>query len=353
MTGDMERNHAAPNDDSMNRSALVLGATGGVGRETARALLAHGWKVRALHRDPARAQRRFPDLAQVEWLEGDALRAEQVLAAAASVSVIVHAVNPPGYKNWAGLVLPMLESSIAAARATGARLVLPGTVYNFGPQVPALVDESTPQQPTTRKGKIRVAMEQRLREASQQGVPVLIVRAGDFFGPRAGNSWFSQGLVKPGRPLRSVVYPGPHDAGHAWAYVPDLAETVARLLARANELEPFAVFHFRGHGFERGVEFAEAIRAAAGAPSAPVRRFPWFALYVLAPFVETFREMLEMRYLWSQTLLLDNRKLVAFLGEEPHTPLAEALATTLTALGIGPAPTALSARGSPASAASR
>jgi hypothetical protein len=43
--------------------------------------------------------------------------------------------------------------------------------------------------------------------------------------------------------------------------------------------------------------------------------------------------MREMRYLWSRALFLDNRKLVAFLGREPHTPLDEALRATLAGLG--------------------
>ena len=162
---------------------------------------------------------------------------------------------------------------------------------------------------------------------------MLIVRAGDFFGPRAGNSWFSQGLVKPGKPLRSVVYPGQREASHAWAYLPDLAATIVALLQREAELKPFDVFHFKGHSFERGVAFAEATRAAAGAPNLPIRRFPWFAIYLLAPFIETFREMLEMRYLWKTSLLLDNHKLVAFLGAEPHTPVDQALRATLSGLG--------------------
>ena len=50
----------------------------------------------------------------------------------------------------------------------------------------------------TRKGKIRVEREERLETASRDGVRTLIVRAGDFFGPRTGNSWFAQGLIKPG-----------------------------------------------------------------------------------------------------------------------------------------------------------
>ncbi|RYZ04236.1 MAG: NAD-dependent epimerase/dehydratase family protein [Myxococcales bacterium] len=317
----------------MNRIALVLGATGGVGSETTVALLAAGFEVRAVTRDRERARRDFPHLAGVDWIEGDALNRDCVVAAAAGASVVLHAVNPPGYRNWKGLALPMLENSIAAAKASGARLVLPGTVYNFGPDAPELVDESTPQRPATRKGKIRVAMEQRLHEASEDGVPVLIVRAGDFYGPHAGNSWFSQGLVKPGTALRSVTYPGRHDAAHAWAYLPDVAATIVRLLERAGELSQFEVFHFGGHGFEKGVELADAVRRAAGVPAAPIRRFPWLAIFLLSPFIVTFREMLEMRYLWRRSLLLDNRKLVRFLGSEPHTPLALALTETLGGLG--------------------
>src|SRR5262245_16589429 len=167
----------------MNRTALVIGATGGIGGEVTRALLAAGWQVRALHRAPEGASRRVSGLGRVEWVRGDAMSPEDVTRAARGVGVIVHAVNPPGYKNWHGLVLPMLDSSIAAAKENGARLVLPGTVYNYGPDAPAVVGENTPQNPVTRKGKIRVAMEQRLLAASREGLNVLIVRAGDFFGP--------------------------------------------------------------------------------------------------------------------------------------------------------------------------
>jgi nucleoside-diphosphate-sugar epimerase len=316
--------------NAMERAALVIGATGGVGGETAVALLANGWRVRALHRRPEEAAKRSLD-ARIEWVKGDAMDPASVISAAQGVAVIVHAANPPGYRNWKGLAVPMLESSIAAARAVGARIVLPGTVYNFGPEVLPCVRETAEQRPRTRKGAIRVEMEQRLRES---GVPAVIVRAGDFFGPRASNnSWFSQGIVRPGQPLRWLMYPGKAGTGHAWAYLPDLARTIVRLLDRAAELEPFAVFHFRGHWFDRGRAIAEATRRVAGAPNAWIWPFPWLVVYLLAPFVETFREMIEMRWLWKQPLELANDKLVAFLGEEPHTPLDVALRETLRGLG--------------------
>ncbi len=319
----------------MTNTALIIGATGGAGSEIARALARRGFRVRALHRNPEQAKARLASLGAIEWLQGDAMNEADVVRAASGVSLVVHAANPPGYRNWKGLALPMLENSIAAARAAGARLVLPGTVYNFGPEVFPRVAESAPQRPKTRKGAIRVAMEQRLAQVAREGVPVLIVRAGDFFGAHGQNSWFNQALVQPGKPLRWLLYPGVRDVGHAWAYLPDLAETIARLVEREAELGAFEVFHFGGHWFERGVEIAEATRRVAGAHGARIWGFPWFVVYFLAPFVETFREMIEMRYLWQSALELDNSKLVAFLGQEPHTPLDEALRATLRELDCG------------------
>jgi len=318
---------------SETRTVLVIGATGGIGGEIAATLLRRGWQVRALARQPREAARRAAWLAGVEWIAGDAMSPSDVSSAARGAAVIVHGANPPGYKNWRGLALPMLESTIAAARASGARVVFPGTIYNFGPDAFPVLTEQSPQHPQTRKGAIRLEMEARLEAAAAEGVRTLVVRAGDFFGPRAGNSWFSQGLVKPGKPLRSVTYPGPREIGHSWAYLPDIAETVARLVERDAELARFEVFHFRGHWLERGIEMAEAIRRTAGDPRLPIRRFPWPVLYLAAPVVTLFREMLEMRYLWREPLQLGNAKLVAALGEEPHTPLDVAVRRSLEGLG--------------------
>src|SRR5438034_369251 len=108
------------------RIALVLGVTGGIGKTVAHLLSARGWSVRAMHRDPARLRG-----SAFEVVAGDAMRTEDVVSAAAGASLIVHAVNPPGYRNWGQLVLPMLESTIAAARSSGARVLLPGTVYDY------------------------------------------------------------------------------------------------------------------------------------------------------------------------------------------------------------------------------
>jgi nucleoside-diphosphate-sugar epimerase len=322
-------------DMTKQQTALILGATGGVGGELTRALVASGWQVRAMHRDPAKIRKSIEGVA---WVRGDAINRDDVSAAAHGAALIVHAVNPPGYRNWAGLVLPMLENTVAAARASGARVFLPGTVYNFDAEKYSLVAEDTPQTPLTRKGAIRVAMEACLQHAAADGVRSLILRAGDFFGPASGrgNSWFSGAMIKPGRRVTSVSYPGRPDVGHAWAYLPDYTQTAMRLISRDAELPAFAVFHFGGHWFERGIEMAEAVRTAVGDQRLSIREFPWWLITLASPFVETFREMQEMTYLWRLPLRLDNRRLVALLGEEPHTPAVEAVRTTLQGLGCLP-----------------
>ncbi|MBS0362576.1 MAG: NAD(P)H-binding protein [Proteobacteria bacterium] len=318
------------------RLALVIGATGGIGGAVAERLLADGWRVRALHRDPEAARRKAPPRPGLEWVKGDAMVEAQVVAAAEGADLVMYGANPPGYRNWAGLQLPMVRSAIAAALSADARLVFPGTVYNYGPDAFLELREHSPQNPTTRKGAIRVQMEAELKAASdERDLKVLIVRAGDFFGPTASaNSWLGAGLVKPGKPLASVTYPGPLEIAHGWAYLPDVAEAIVGLAALP-DLTDFETFHMRGYAVS-GQDFVAALQAAAGRKLS-VNRLPWFAIRGLAPLNETFREMLEMRYLWETPVLMDNAKLVARLGLEPHTPIEEALRAALRGLGCLPA----------------
>ncbi len=320
--------------------ALILGVNGGVGSQVSRMLQQRGWRVRAMTRQ--RTSTGATD--GVERVTGDAMNRQDVMDAAKGVSLIVHAVNPPGYRNWESQVLPMLDNSIAAAEACGARIVFPGSVYNFGPDAFPLLTEDSPQKPFTRKGALRVEMERRLKMASMRGVPVLIVRAGDFFGPDARNNWFSQMLVKPGKPVRSVQNPAAPHAGHQWAYLPDVAETIGRLLDRADELPAFAVYHMEGFWDFDGLQLVEAIERVVGHPVRR-RQLSWSGIKLAAPFVPLFREVLEMQYLWQMPIRMSNRRLTDFLGTEPRTPLDIAVATTLASLGCleqRPQPSSLS-----------
>ncbi|WP_325088308.1 NAD-dependent epimerase/dehydratase family protein [Burkholderia contaminans] len=315
------------------RQALVLGASGGIGGEVARQLRDAGWLVRGLKRglDAEVAERDG-----IAWIRGDAMDRDAVVRAARGCSVIVHAVNPPGYRNWAGQVLPMIDNTIAAAKAERATIVLPGTVYNYGPDAFPVLVEDAPQHPSTRKGAIRVELERRLQDAAGQGIRTIIVRAGDFFGPKlTGNSWFAAGFVKAGQPVASISVPGRAGIGHQWSYVPDAARAMVELIERHDTLEPFARFHLGGHWDADGTQMAEAVRRVAQRHGLrpTVRKFPWWFVWAAAPFVTTLRELLEMRYLWREPVRLDNTRVTAVLGREPVTPLDTAVEATLAGLG--------------------
>ncbi|MFB5154346.1 NAD-dependent epimerase/dehydratase family protein [Burkholderia orbicola] len=319
------------NAGGTQRQALVLGASGGIGGEVARQLRDAGWQVRALKRG---LDAEVVERDGIAWVRGDALDRDAVVRAARGCSVIVHAVNPPGYRNWATQVLPMIDNTIAAARAAQATVVLPGTVYNFGADAFPVLREDAPQHPATRKGAIRVELERRLQDASAHGVPAIVVRAGDFFGPQLGNSWFSQGLVKAGRPVAAISVPS-RGVGHQWSYVPDVARVMVELIERRETLEPFARFHLGGHWDEDGMQMALAVQRVAqrhGMRPA-LRDFPWWLVWAAAPFVTTLRELLEMRYLWREPIRMDNARVTAVLGREPVTPLDTAVEATLAGLG--------------------
>jgi len=313
---------------STDRKALVLGATGGVGGAIAAALLRHGWTVRGMARKPNSAS------GQIEWITGDASNRADVVDAARGVSVIVHAVNPPDYQNWDKLVLPMIDNTIAAARAAGgARIVLPGTIYNFDPATTPVIGPDSPQRPKGMKGNIRVQLEKRLEQAAPE-IPSLILRAGDFFGPGARSSWFSQAMITPGKPVRRIMNPAV-GGGHSWAYLPDLAETFALLLDEPDRLRPFERLQFEGLYDSTGSRMTDAIRSVTGR-EVPVRAFPWWMVRLAAPFSGFMREAAEIAPYWRHPVLLDNARLVELIGSEPRTPLEQALRTSLIDMGCLP-----------------
>lgn len=310
------------------RTVLILGATGGIGGAIAEALLRHGWSVRGLARNMQAAQRSTN--LSIDWHQGDAMDRDDVSRAATGVSTIVHAVNPQGYRNWSALVLPMIDNTIAAARvAGGARVVLPGTIYNFNPATTPVIHANCTQAPRSRKGAIRVELEHRLELAAPE-VPSLILRAGDFFGPGIRSSWFAQVMVAPNKPLERVtdVARGP---GHSWAYLPDLAETFACLLDITDRLSAFERLQFEGLHDANGSVLSDALNHVAGR-SLRHRRFPWWLMHVLAPFGGFPREASELAPYWRHSVRLDNHRLTELLGEEPRTPLNDAMVATLRSM---------------------
>lgn len=296
---------------------VIAGAAGRIGFNAAQAFAAAGWTVRGIARGAK--LKRMPD--GVEPVEADAMDRDAMIAACAGADVILHALNPP-YDKWDTLAMPMAENVIAAAQRAGATIMLPGNVYNYGTSIGPDMAADAPMAPDTEKGRIRVAIEERLRAVSGEEVRVIVLRAGDFFGGPIDGSWLDLVIAKDLAKGR-LTWPGRRDVPHAFAYLPDFGAAFVALAEKRGELAPFERFHFAGHT-ETGERFHAAMEKAVGRP---LKRgsVPWPLLRIAGLFNPVLREVVKMRYLWDVPHSLNGSKLAARIGEEPHTPLEEAL----------------------------
>jgi len=311
---------------SVKGRIVVLGGAGRLGRAAAQAFKSGGWHVASLVRGSSAGDA----VPGTEIIEVDARDAESVVAAASGADVVLDALNVP-YADWARLALPFADTAIAAARESGATLVFPGNLYSYGAGMPARIDETTSMHPTSRKGAIRIAVETRLREAAEGGLRTIVLRAGDYFGGEGRGSWFDRIVVRE-IAAGQLTYPGPLDVIHEWAYLPDLAQAMVQLVDQRERLAPFATLGFAGHAVT-GRELAAAISRACRR-NFKIDFMPWRLLKVMGLVVPAFRELTDIAYLWSTPHAIDGARLAQVIGDIPRTPLDQAIAASLAALGL-------------------
>jgi len=316
-------------------TVLVIGAGGRLGQAAVHAFAAAGWRVLAQAR---RAPVSLPPGATAvdTALEDTAA----LLAQARGARAVVYAVNPP-YTAWKTQLMSLARLGMDVAERLGATFMLPGNVYNFGDTMPARLVETTPARPSTAKGAIRCELEAELEARSRSGLRSVVLRAGDFFGAGTGN-WFDLAIVKSiGR--GKLVYPGPLDVPHAWAYLPDLARAFVAAAAR-DDLPAHTRLHFEGHTLTGGELLAALERSAAAlgiAPEGGLRHggMPWRLIRAGGLFVPMWRELAEMAYLWRVPHQLDGSEMRRVLGPLPSTDIDTALTRSLLSLGLAGAPT--------------
>jgi hypothetical protein len=168
----------------------------------------------------------------------------------------------------------------------------------------------------------------------------VVIRAGDFYGHGSGN-WFDQAIVKD-IAAGKLVYPGPLDLPHAWAYLPDLARAFVAVAGRSSwgEAPAFEELHFAGHTLTGRELMAEIQGAAASLGVAPRRGWrvggmPWGLIRALGLFKPLWRELARMSYLWRVPHALDGSSLEAAVGRLPATPPGRAMRQALAELGVG------------------
>lgn len=308
-------NLASKANNAQSASVLVLGAKGRLGQAAVVAFAAAGWRVIA----QARSASHDGQGGNIEFLQCDVLDTTRILAAVPRVDVVVHAVNPD-YTRWDSLLPQATDAVIRIATASQALLMVPGNVYNFGADLPAVLAEDTPFAANTTRAAQRIAMEKTLAAATQQGLRCVILRAGDFIG--GTGTWLDQAITKS-LAKGVVTHMGPDDLPHAWAYLPDLARTFVRVAEQREHLPAFEVMHYSGIT-ATGKDVHAALEQLSGR-TLKAKPMPWLLMQGIGWFSPMLRAAIKMRYLWQRPHQLHGDKLEHLLGKIATSSLQDAL----------------------------
>src|SRR4051794_32677521 len=295
---------------------LVLGGGGGLGRNVVDAAARAGHDVRAF----VRQVRGDPLPANVQMIEGDATRQEDVTRALKGVDVAYFCLNPR-FARWLDDFPPLLATAVAAARETGARLVFPANVWVYGPGRPGqLVSETCAASPTSRRGRLRAVMEQALRDS---GCRFCIVRLPEFYGPHVVT--LTAQVFRAALRDARTLWPGPLDVEVEFVFLPDAARALLQV-GGAHGVDG-ETFHLPGMRTTPR-EFIGTVYRAAGvrARALPV---PSVILKLAGLVSATARGAADVAHLWTNPIRLDGSRYVSRFGRVPQTPYAEGIAQTL------------------------
>jgi nucleoside-diphosphate-sugar epimerase len=278
------------------RSYVVVGA-GPVGRETARLLAEAGHRVVLTSRN-AGALAGGPVLT----VSADASDAARLTELSKSADVILMCAMA-AYHRWPTEFFPIMDGTVKAAEANGAKLVVLGNLYGYGANAPLPLKPDLPPDPSSRKGTVRHIM---WRRALAAKVPAIEIRASDYLGHGAVTYFSLLALPALLQRQRSASFPGDPDVVHGWSFTKDTART---LVAAADYQGEW------GRAFHVPTQNA-SVRSLVGRFAAALDLAAPALLRLTPAELEGigFHEALEMLYLFEQPLLVDAEETTRLLG---------------------------------------
>ncbi len=311
----------------MNKIAL-FGANGAIGHSIADALRSQGASYRVVGRSETSLKRDFgkdPLAEIVEWNPNDPA---SVRRAARGADTIFYLVGVP-YDEFE-LHPVLMRQTLDGAIAEGVkRIVLIGTVYPYGRPQTDPVTENHPREPHTFKGRKRKEQEDLLLEADAKNlIRGTILRLPDFYGPGVESS-FLWGAFKAAVEGNRAQMVGPVDTPHEFVYVPDVGPVAVALAAHEQAYGKW--WNFAGAGATTQREMAERIFAEAGRKPRLVVAGKWM-LRLAGLFSPFMREMVEMHYLLTTPVIMDDSALKELLGGLRKTSYTDGVKKTLAVL---------------------
>jgi nucleoside-diphosphate-sugar epimerase len=311
----------------MSKVAL-FGAAGVIGQSIASALSSKGQPYRVVGRSEGSLRMAFGHDPLAELVSWNPDSPESVQVAASGIETLIYLV---GVNYWQFELHPLLmQKTLDGAIAAGVKqIVLIGTVYPYGRAQSERVREDHARSPHTFKGRMRKAQEDLLMQAAASGrIKATVLRLPDFYGPGVEASLI-HGAAKAAVNGGTADMVGPIDRPHEFVFVPDIGPVVVKLL---NAPAAYGkIWNFAGAGTTSQRELVAEMERQVGHPIK--RRVAGKTmLRLIGLFKPVMREMVEMHYLQTDPVIMDDTALQQLIGPIRKTPYAEGVRQTLAAL---------------------
>jgi nucleoside-diphosphate-sugar epimerase len=299
----------------------ILGANGVIGQELSRALAQYTDRIRQVSRSPRRVN------AADETVSADLLDASATERAVAG-SDVAYLVAGLKYdaRTWQEQWPRVMRNAIDACKRHDCRLVFFDNVYAYG-RVDGTMTEDTPFNPSSRKGEVRAQVAGMLLDEMHSGaLQAMIVRAADFYGPGAVQSFPHVTVFERLKAGKSPQWVGNPKAVHTFTYTPDAGRAVAALGLSADAFG--RTWHLpTTHEPLTGEEFVRLACALAVRPFS-MQVAPRWLLRIVGLFNQVLRENDEMMYQFEYDYRFDSSRIEEAYGLTP-TPYGAGIAATL------------------------
>jgi nucleoside-diphosphate-sugar epimerase len=300
----------------------ILGASGIIGTELAKALPAYTSSIRLVSRSPKKVNE-TDDLFAADLL--DAQQTEEAVRG----SEIVYLTAGLVYKTsvWREQWPAVMRNVIDACKKQGAKLVFFDNIYMYGP-VSGIMTEETPFNPTSEKGKIRAGIATMLLDEVKSGnLTAMICRAPEFYGPGKTMSVVNAMVFDNIRKDKKAQWLITDKSKRTFIYTPDAGKATALLANSTNTWNQ--TWHLPGeNSFPTGKEFMQLISEVAG-KEIKYTVLSRFMINFAGLFVSPIREIKELLYQFEQDYIFSSDKFRKAFPDFKITHYKEGIAAIL------------------------
>lgn len=202
----------------------ILGSTGIIGSELAKALPAYTNKIRLVSRNPHKIN------STDEIVQADLLDINQTMNAVKGSDVVYLTVGLKyDISVWQTQWPIIINNVISACKQYKSKLVFFDNVYSYG-KVDGWMREDTPINPCSKKGEARSKICQTiLNEVDKGSIKAIIARAADFYGPNTPLSFITVVVFQKLAAGKKAMWMGNDNVKHSFTFTPDAGKATALL----------------------------------------------------------------------------------------------------------------------------